>query len=141
MLATDPVTAHMRADPVTLPHDATLTDAWTLMLNGGFHHVPVVDTAGGRRRLVGLLSSRDLAARLLSLPREILDTGVVLNDDAVAVLMTRDLVTVGPQATIRDAAQALATGAFHALPVVDDRGEFLGLLTSTDLVRGWLTEG
>jgi CBS domain-containing protein len=52
----------MTADPDTVPPDATIGMAATMMVHGGYRHVPVVD--GGK--LVGIVSIRDL----LRLPSE-----------------------------------------------------------------------
>lgn len=55
-------------------------------------------------------------------------------------LRLADLMKPAPQtiretATVRDAAQALAHGEYHSLPVVDGDGRLVGIVTSTDLIR------
>ena len=52
----------MTHDPITVGHDASNGEAATLMIHGGFRHVPVVEGD----RLVGIVSIRDL----LRLPNE-----------------------------------------------------------------------
>lgn len=47
----------MTADPVTIRRGAGLVDAMTLMRDGGFRHLPVLDAAG---LPVGMLSLRDI---------------------------------------------------------------------------------
>jgi predicted transcriptional regulator len=80
-----PVHHVMTSLPRTLRIDETLTDAWTWMLNGGFHHLPVTNEG----QLVGMLSASDLRAVLRDLPDEIYDTGVILDDSrTVETLMT-----------------------------------------------------
>jgi len=52
----------MTHDPITVGLDASNGEAASLMINGGFRHVPVVDG----EQLVGIVSIRDL----LRLPNE-----------------------------------------------------------------------
>ena len=53
---------HMTHDPITVGSDASIGEAASLMIHGGFRHVPVVDGDD----LVGIVSIRDL----LRLPNE-----------------------------------------------------------------------
>jgi CBS domain-containing protein len=50
-------------------------------------------------------------------------------------LMTRDVVTVSPEASARDAVALLAARGFTALPVVDAHGALLGVVTEVDALR------
>ena len=49
-------------------------------------------------------------------------------------VMAKNLVSVSPQATIKEAAEILAKKEFHALPVIDN-GKLVGILTTTDLIN------
>lgn len=53
-------------------------------------------------------------------------------------VMTRQVVTVGPKTSIREAARLLADLGFTALPVVDEHGELRGIVTEADLLAGRL---
>ena len=48
--------------------------------------------------------------------------------------MKKELRTLPLKSTIADAAGALADGSIHAVPVVDEAEELVGLVTSTDLI-------
>ncbi len=54
---------------------------------------------------------------------------------SVEGLMKKDLKTIPEKSTIADAADALSDGDYHAVPVVNDEGGLVGLVTSTDLIR------
>ncbi|WNV74260.1 HPP family protein [Geodermatophilus sp. DSM 44513] len=54
-------------------------------------------------------------------------------------VMTRDVVTVHPGTSVRDAAQAMARGGFAALPVVDD-GRLVGIVAEADVLRDRVPE-
>ena len=50
-------------------------------------------------------------------------------------LMTRNVVTVSPAHSVWHAARIMLTGGVSGLPVVDDTGRLLGLITEGDLLR------
>jgi CBS domain-containing protein len=52
-----------------------------------------------------------------------------------ADMMTSPVVTIGPEATVRDAAWTLLTNRISAVPVLDGRGRLVGILSEGDLVR------
>jgi CBS domain-containing protein len=54
--------------------------------------------------------------------------------DAAAV-MTRDVITVGPNATVAEVAALLAKHDISAVPVCDTNGAVLGMLSEGDLMR------
>ena len=50
-------------------------------------------------------------------------------------MMVTKVITVGPQASVRDAAKLLVTNRISAVPVVDEHGELIGIISEGDLVR------
>ena len=53
----------------------------------------------------------------------------------IETVMKKDLITMKGTGTVREASKLLREGTFHSLPVVDDDGALLGIVTSTDLIR------
>ena len=51
-------------------------------------------------------------------------------------VMATDPITVHPNASLADADQLCHAKGFHHLPVVDDAGELVGILSDRDLRRG-----
>lgn len=49
-------------------------------------------------------------------------------------VMTRDVVTVGRDTPIREAARLMVAHGISGLPVVDDRGSLIGILSEGDLI-------
>lgn len=49
-------------------------------------------------------------------------------------LMTREVFTVGPDTAFKDVVEALLRNDVSGLPVVDDEGRLLGIVTEADLV-------
>lgn len=54
---------------------------------------------------------------------------------AVRDIMTGDVLTVGPEATVRQLARILADEGISGAPVVDARGVLMGVVSVTDVVR------
>lgn len=110
----------------TIGPEATLADAASIMARQHIHHLPVVDGD----QLVGMVSAADLAGPEAprSVPRRI------------GEVMRREPVAIRRHGTLAEAAECLARGGYHALPVVDADRRVVGMLTSTDLVRILLRE-
>jgi CBS domain-containing protein len=54
-------------------------------------------------------------------------------------VMTRQVVTVGPDTSAKYAAELMADGGFAALPVVDDQQRLVGIVAEADVLRGRLS--
>jgi len=53
----------------------------------------------------------------------------------VADYMTKEVITVHPETTLRDLAEILATRNINGVPVVDEEGKILGVVCESDLVN------
>lgn len=104
------------------PQSAVI-DAIRLMAEKGIGAVLVMDGA----RLAGILSERDYARKIVLRDRSSRDT-------PVASIMTADLVTVTPAATVEDCLQLVTDRRIRHLPVVED-GAVLGVISIGDLVK------
>jgi CBS domain-containing protein len=124
----------MTPDPITITPDASISDAWDLMSEHDIRHVPVVQ--GGA--LVGMLSSRDLPLsdilRLLSV-----EGAVALNQKLakpVSEIMSRDVISVEPEARAIDIVRLLLEHKIGAIPVVGaTTGRVLGIVSYIDVLR------
>ena len=54
--------------------------------------------------------------------------------NTVADVMSRDVITVQPQTPLNQAIQILAERRITGLPVVDDAGKLVGVISETDLM-------
>jgi CBS-domain-containing membrane protein len=50
-------------------------------------------------------------------------------------VMVTNVITVGPNASVQEVADVLLTNHISALPVVDDHGELIGIISEGDLIR------
>ncbi len=123
---------------ITIQMGQKLSEARKLMQVNQIHHVPVVNGT----KLVGLLSAVDLATLSLTSfgSDERTNDTILDNQFSVEDVMSKNMVTIKPTSSIREAAEMLAEGHFHSLPIVDKEGNLQGLVTSTDLIRYLLSQ-
>ncbi len=138
MKKNEPVSHIASSALVTVQVGQKLSDVRKLLQANPIHHIPVVNG----KKLVGLLSTLDLATLSLSEfgADEHSSDAVLDHQFLIEKVMSKNLITVKPTAPIRQVAEMLATGDFHAVPVVDDEGDLKGLVTSTDLIRYFLEQ-
>jgi CBS domain-containing protein len=114
----------MTKDLVTVRATDDLALAEALLRLGGIRHLPVVQEG----RLVGLLTQRDL-----------LRSGAAGKPHAretdVREAMTADPTTVRPATPLSQAARTMLEHKFGCLPVCDDEGKLVGIVTEADFVR------
>ena len=109
----------MTERPSTLPHDAPIAQALGLMRSKGFHEIPVLRNA----RLIGMITFESIARRV----SRSLDTKVE------HILTLPPVMT--PTTKLPVIAEQLLAAGLRAGPVVGARGELLGIVSRTDLVR------
>ena len=111
----------MTSNPVTISSRDTLAKAESLMEDGRFRRLPVVDDL----RLVGILTERDIR-----------EHGALAHTRVDAAMRTR-LVTVTPADSVQDAARLMLENKIGGLPVISD-GKLMGIVTTTDILRAFL---
>jgi CBS domain-containing membrane protein len=126
---------HLMSSPVvTLFAEQSLPLADDIMRFKHFRHLPVVDDAG---RLVGLVSHRDLLAAQISTRTGLTveERRAVQADVRVGEIMTRDVWSVRPDVNASIAAATLLDHKYGCLPVIDDAGVLVGIVTEHDFLR------
>lgn len=95
-------------------------------------HVPVIDASGG---IVGIISHRDLLAAAISsvVPAPEVERSRHLAEIPIVKVMQTNVQTIGPDATIQEAASRMRQHKIGCLPVVE-AGRLIGILTGYDLV-------
>ncbi|MEA3403239.1 MAG: IMP dehydrogenase [Armatimonadota bacterium] len=110
----------MIIDPYTLGPDQTVREALQIMAEYHISGLPVTDTDG---KLLGILTNRDLR----------FETDL---DKRVSDAMTREgLVTTGEGTTLEEAKSILHEHRIEKLPVVEEDGRLLGLITIKDIEK------
>jgi CBS domain-containing protein len=134
MQATEPCRAAgevadlMTPDPVTVQPTAPVGEVWKTMAERRFRHMLVSDEGNG---LLGLVSQRDLIAMAHSA-----GLGIDSDDDRpISELMHSTVVTVRPECCAAEAARYMLSSKHSCLPVVNDGGVLVGILTEADFLR------
>jgi len=122
---------------VTIAPSDSLAAAWEAMRRYGIRHLPVVDARGA---LAGLVSHRDLlAASPSSLAFGAFPDRVRLLARAHAAdVMETHLSTARPDEAAAAAGRRMRRHRIGCLPVVDERGRLVGIVTEDDFL-GWAT--
>ncbi len=123
----------MSTDVVTLIEDETLAHAKLCMDRGRIRHLPVLRD----RKLVGLVTHRDLLAASFSIFAEVepAEQRRIFVTVPVVEAMHRDVTTVGPDESVAAAARTLLDNKWGCLPVVDNSGNLLGIVTEADFLQ------
>jgi acetoin utilization protein AcuB len=121
----------MTTDVVTVTPDTSIGEAITLMRDGNFRQLPVVE----EDRLVGIVTDRDLRQATDSplVLREKWYDEFLLDEIKVKSCMTVNPITVSPDMTVLDAVHLLRQFKFGGLPVI--KGDTLvGIVTLIDVL-------
>jgi len=126
----------MTRSPITVRPDTLMLDARHLMVEKKIRHLLVVDAKGG---LVGILTDRDIRLNLPSQATSlsVWEVNYLLARLTVDQVMTRTVITVGPDRHAREAAQIMLEHKIGCLPVLDGE-RLLGIITETDLLRAFV---
>jgi CBS domain-containing membrane protein len=123
----------MTRDVATLHRNETLVVADDVMRLGRIRHLPVVDSDGD---LVGIVSQRDLFHSGLL---RALGYGLHAKQQALQLLelkeaMKTEVVTIGPEAPLKEAATLMLERKIGCLVVVEGK-KIVGILTESDFVK------
>ncbi|WP_300108646.1 IMP dehydrogenase [uncultured Alistipes sp.] len=106
-------------DPITISKDETVGDALALMKENRIGGIPVVDKD---QNLIGIVTNRDLRFQR-DMSRKI-----------EQVMTSENLITTH-NTELEHAADVLLRNKIEKLPVVDDRGKLIGLITYKDITK------
>ncbi len=119
----EPIHQHMTTNVVTLRPDSTLGEARDILLKKRIHHLPVVED----NKLVGMVTSWDIF--------KLGKSAEEYNSMKASDIMTTKVATLEPDQHLGAVADVLTRHLFHAVPIVNDQHELLGIVTSTDIIR------
>jgi acetoin utilization protein AcuB len=124
----------MTENVITFFEEQSLPLAQGIMKLKKIRHIPVIDDD---RRLVGIVTHRDLLGAQGNMIQDTRDDDLKNSEPSVKVrdIMTRDVWTVKPDADAHEAAQLLLDHQFSCLPVTDDAGVLVGIVTDRDYLR------
>ncbi|RAU83801.1 IMP dehydrogenase [Pontibacter arcticus] len=110
----------MIMDPITLPDTATLGDAVQIMTDNKIGGIPIVNQEG---ILTGIITNRDLRFEK------------DLTQPVSAIMTTKNLITAAKGTDLAQAEDILQNYKIEKLPVVDETGKLVGLITYKDILK------
>ena len=112
----------MSRPAVTVRQDADFQKALALMQEKKLRRLPVVDDDG---QVVGIVVERDLLVAAMRYLQSRVEVGDV---------MSRNVVTVGPDADLNEVARTMLERKIGGLPVVE-HGRLVGIITESDIFK------
>lgn len=141
------VSKYMTHQAICVRESELLTEAIRILDDEGLSVLPVIDD---QSRLVGILSTSDLIEITHELQSDITAMSYVRETTRAFLLkmlidqgdttfvrdvMTSPVETISPQTNLVVAARKLVDRSYHHLPVLDDAGTPIGILSTKDFVR------
>lgn len=122
----------MSKDLKTIDIDSNVREAKNLMEKYGISRLLVKD----KGKIVGILTERDLAIRMASWrERKLSDAHI-----HVSAVTTKKLITIDEDEEISEAARIMLENGISSL-VVESKGEIVGIVTKTDLIKSLKDSG
>jgi len=134
----------MTTDPIAVHPDTTLKETARIMVRHQVSGMPVIDRMG---KLVGIVTEGDFLRQEANRDRpyrlSLLDAlfgegeAELPGAETVAEVMTENVVTITPEASIGEAARVMSHRGVKRLPVVDLDGELVGIISRADVVNAF----
>lgn len=139
----------MSREPISVTPATPLREAIQILAERHISGLPVVNEQGA---LVGVISESDLMWQETGAEPPpyvmVLDSIIYLQNphkyeqeihkalgQTVGEVMTDHVITIKPQQSMQEAAHILQQKNIHRLPVLDDAGKLIGVLTRGDIIR------
>lgn len=118
-----PVKEIMTREVCTVNKDDSLLEAAKKMLEYGVGSVVVVENG----RPVGIVTEKDILYKVVSKNR-------IPSEVKVGEIMSTPLITIRPTTSLREAADIMRKRGIRRLPVVDNNGNLIGIVTDNDIL-------
>jgi CBS domain-containing protein len=115
----------MTREPACCEPGDSILQAAQVMKNEDVGAVPVVDSQA-ERRLVGIITDRDIVVKVLA-------AGRALDGASVRDAMTQNPVTAREEDDVNRALSAMADRKVRRIPIVDENGSLRGIIAQADI--------
>ena len=132
----------MTTDPITTTPGALLKEAARIMVREKISGLPVMEGS----KVVGIVTegdflrqeaNRDQPYRLSLLEALFGEGGAEPTVETVGEVMTEPVITITPDATVSEAARVMSHRKVKRLPVLDDGGNLIGVISRADVVNAF----
>ena len=129
-----PVQNWMTTDVVSVGPDTSLLKVGKLMKDHHIRRIPVVDEQG---QVIGIISDRDVrdASPSKATTLDMYEMHYLLAELKAKNIMTAKPITVKPTDTVEQAALIMLDNKVGGLPVVDDAGKLVGIISDHDVFK------
>lgn len=126
----------MTANPYTVEKNAPITDAIALMHEKGLRRLPVVE--GGKA--AGIITKSDIqsVSPTKATTLSIYEVNYLLSKTIVKDVMTKDVITISPDALLEEAAVLMRDNNISGLVVVDDDNNVIGIITESNIFDAFI---
>ena len=114
----------MSSPVVVVAPDTSVSYAMTLMRRRHIHSV-VVDMSG-QSRAYGIVTTTDIRDKIVAADRNPAET-------MVREIMSGPVITGRPEWTLKECSSLMQEHKFHHLPIADDFGVLIGMISDTDI--------
>ncbi|MBD5647672.1 MAG: CBS domain-containing protein [Desulfovibrio sp.] len=123
----------MTPEVITVTPDTSLLKLGKLMRDHGVRRLPVLDNG----RVVGIISDRDVrdASPSKATTLDMYEMHYLLAEIKAKDIMTPRPVTIKPTDTVEKAAMIMLDKKIGGLPVVDEKGELVGIISDQDVFK------
>lgn len=128
-----PISTIMTKDLITTNPEARLEKVKEIFDQNHIHHIPVVQY----KKIVGLISKTDFLHFIRGMHHSTYDEFIEksrLRNYKAEDIMTTGLAKLEPTDRINVALEVFKENLFHALPIVDEDGELVGIVTTFDII-------
>jgi CBS domain-containing protein len=114
----------MSSPVVVVAPDTSVAFAMTLMRRRNIHSV-IVDMSG-KSTAYGIVTTTDIRDKIVAAERNPAET-------LVQEIMSGPIITGRPEWTLKECSQMMEKHKFHHLPIADDFGVLVGMISATDI--------
>jgi len=130
---TNKVRSWMSSPAIVVDPDSSVSYALTLMRRRGIHSVVVSTGEGGSD--YGIVTSTDIRDKIIATDR-------IPAETTIREIMSTPVITADPDWTLKDCSIKMQEHNIHHLPVVEESGVLVGVISATDIFRaaeeiGW----
>ena len=125
----------MRENPICISTEDSLARIGEIFRSFDFHHLPVSNQDG---EIIGIISHGDLKYAMEQIAKNSsgkVYTQQILNHWDAERIMTHNPTFLHTDDPISKAAKYFLENKFHALPILDENNQLVGILTSHDLLE------
>jgi CBS domain-containing protein len=117
---------------VVIEADRPVSEALECFQQYPIHHLPVVRNG----RLVGMLSSADLIKLEFFAPKTAPERARFLDERfRIEQIMRTPVTSRGPAASVAEVSELIIDSGVHAVPIIDENEQVVGLVSTTDIIR------